>query len=91
MEGASIMGAMPQRAHKALAAGCDMVLICNHRDAVLQTLRELQLQADPVSLMRLARLHGLPAMNQQELLASAQWQTYQAAVSSSPERIQFSV
>ncbi len=91
MEGASIMGAMPQRVSKALAAGCDMVLICNHRDAALQTLRELNIQPDPVSLMRLARLHGLPGLNQQELFASAQWQTCLAAISGCQEPIQFSV
>lgn len=82
MEGASIMGPIPQRVRKSLAAGCDMVLICNHRDAVLQTLRELDIQPDPVSLARLARLHGLAGLKPQELLASAQWQSCQAAVSS---------
>jgi beta-N-acetylhexosaminidase len=91
MEGASVMGAMPQRAAKALRAGCDMVLICNQREAVLQTLRELDIQPDPVSLMRLARLHGLPGLNQQQLLASMQWQNSVAALSSIQERTQFSV
>lgn len=73
MEGASIMGPMPQRARKALAAGCDMVLICNQREAALQTLRELQIDPDPVSLTRLARLHGLVAPATGELLASDVW------------------
>jgi beta-N-acetylhexosaminidase len=86
MEGASIMGPIPQRARKALAAGCDMVLICNHRDAALQTLSELDIQPDPVSLARLARLHGLPGLSQQELLASTQWQSSVAAVSNSLDR-----
>lgn len=86
MEGASIMGPIPQRAHKALAAGCDMVLICNHREAAVQTLQELDMQPDPVSLMRLARLRGLPGLDQRQLLASAQWQSCLAAVSSSQER-----
>jgi beta-N-acetylhexosaminidase len=74
MEGASIMGPMPQRAAKALAAGCDMVLICNQREAALQTLRDLTLTPDPVSLARLARLHGLAAPATDELLASHHWQ-----------------
>jgi beta-N-acetylhexosaminidase len=91
MEGASIMGPIPQRARKALAAGCDMVLICNQRDAALKTLSELDIQPDPVSLARLARLHGLPGLGQQELLASAQWQSAVAAVSSSLQSTQFSV
>jgi beta-N-acetylhexosaminidase len=91
MEGASIMGPIPQRARKALAAGCDMVLICNNRDAALQTLRELDIQPDPVSLVRLARLHGLPAADTRQLVASARWQSSLAAVSSSLDRTQFSV
>jgi beta-N-acetylhexosaminidase len=91
MEGASIMGPIPQRARKALAAGCDMVLICNQREAALQTLSELDIQPDPVSLARLARLHGLPGPTQKELLSSTQWQTAVAAVSSSLQGTQFSV
>jgi beta-N-acetylhexosaminidase len=91
MEGASIMGPIPQRARKALAAGCDMVLICNNREAALQTLRDLDIDPDPVSLMRLARLHGLPGLSQHELMASQRWQNCFAAVSSSLERMQFSV
>jgi beta-glucosidase-like glycosyl hydrolase len=53
MEGASIMGPIPQRARKALAAGCDMVLI---RTTATPHCRrcELDIQPDPVSLMRLA-------------------------------------
>lgn len=80
MEGASIMGPMPQRARKALAAGCDMVLICNQREAALKTLHELELQPDPVSLARLARLHGTPAPDTRELLASAAWEQCAAAM-----------
>ncbi|MGC3980776.1 MAG: beta-N-acetylhexosaminidase [Steroidobacteraceae bacterium] len=91
MEGASIMGPIPQRAHKALAAGCDMVLICNNRDAALQTLQQLKLEPDPVSLVRLARLHGSPGLGQKELLASAQWRDCLAAVSMSREPTQFSI
>lgn len=87
MEGASIMGPVPQRAAKALAAGCDMVLICNQRDLALQTLRELVFDPDPVSQVRLARLHGLGRIDTGQLLASDQWQRCHAAVSSCLERI----
>lgn len=91
MEGASIMGTIPQRAAKALAAGCDMVLICNNRAAVVQTLQELDIQPDPVSQVRLARLHGLPGPDSRQLALSSQWQSCVAAVSSCTERTQFSV
>jgi beta-N-acetylhexosaminidase len=75
MEGASIMGAMPQRVARSLAAGCDMVLICNRRDAVIQTLNELSLQPDPTTLARLAGIRGIGRMDEAVLFAAAQWQS----------------
>jgi beta-N-acetylhexosaminidase len=91
MEGASVMGSIPQRARKALAAGCDMVLICNQRGAALQTLRELDIEPDPVSLARLARLHGLPAPSQHALSSSPEWRSAVAAVSTALNPTQFSI
>lgn len=91
MEGASIMGPMPQRVHKALVAGCDMVLICNNRDAALATLHDMAIEPDPVSLVRLARLHGLPGPTYTQLQGSSQWHQCLAALSSCTDRMQFSV
>jgi beta-N-acetylhexosaminidase len=80
MEGASIIGDMPARARAALAAGCDMVPICNNRPGVLATLAALGAYADPVSQMRLARMRGKPISSRAELLASAAWQECERAV-----------
>lgn len=80
MEGASIMGPIPQRASKALQAGCDMVLVCNNRDAVVKTLQTLKLEPDPVGQMRIARLRGVGAMADSELFASTQWRSCVDAV-----------
>ena len=58
MQGAAVMGDMPDRARAALAAGCDMVLVCNDPQAVDAALDQLRPSDDPVSHLRLARLHG---------------------------------
>lgn len=82
MQGASIMGAMPQRVSHALSAGCDMALICNQREAVTQTLNELRLQPDSTSQARLAGIRGTAAMDESALFASARWQSVNAMMQS---------
>lgn len=67
-------GSMATRAKLALDAGCDMVLVCNDRDAAQATVRALKDYSDPLSLVRLARLHGTGHSTREALLASQQWQ-----------------
>lgn len=73
MEGASFAGDYVQRAEAALAAGCDMVLICNNRKGALQILGGLKPQASPVLHARLARLHGRHPVRWQELHSDKAW------------------
>lgn len=48
MEGAAMIGSYPQRASEALDAGCDMVLVCNNRDASLEIINHLEKQKFPL-------------------------------------------
>jgi beta-N-acetylhexosaminidase len=67
-------GAMPDRARLALEAGCDMLLICNDRAAAAATIAALRDYSNPLSLVRLARLHGTGQTMRESLRASDEWQ-----------------
>ncbi len=74
MEGASIAGrCYADRAHTALDAGCDMVLICNNRKGLIEVIDSLGKWDDPVSHLRLARMHGRNKVDARQLLASKKW------------------
>ena len=73
MEGAAMIGDSLARAEAALSAGCDMVLLCNNPDSVVQVIDGLKIKDDPVRNMRLIRLHGRHGLNRDELLASQEW------------------
>jgi beta-N-acetylhexosaminidase len=79
-------GSMGERSHRALQAGCDMILVCNDRDAALQAVSALNDYSNPLSLVRLARLHGTTALLRESLLASDDWQTANALFSQMNER-----
>ena len=74
MGGATGMGDMTERARHALAAGCDMILICNNPEASASVIEQLGEVSNPVSQLRLARMHGKPHADWQTLRASQAWQ-----------------
>jgi beta-N-acetylhexosaminidase len=86
MAGASIVGDMPERVRAALEAGCDMVPVCNNRQGVLQVIESLRGSEDPVSQVRLARLHGKPAQDRLALRRSDDWLACEQSVKASMER-----
>jgi beta-N-acetylhexosaminidase len=57
---AAAYGDIVTRARQALAAGCDMLPVCNNRPSVIELLQRLDLEPQPASSMRLVRLHGRP-------------------------------
>lgn len=72
MEGATVAGSFPERACAALDAGCDMVLVCNHREGALEVLDYLSRRGvDPVSSVRLATLQARPSAPDPERMAQA--------------------
>lgn len=58
MVAAEAAGDVPLRAHAALEAGCDMVLVCNAPDDADAAIDRLRGHADPAAQLRLTRLHG---------------------------------
>lgn len=80
MRGAERAGDYVERAELALAAGCEMLPVCNNRAGVAQILGGLKLAADPVRQWRLTRLHGRDGLSWDALRAGAEWSHARHAV-----------
>ena len=75
MGGAAAVGDLEQRARRALAAGCDVLPVCNDRPGVERLLERLKLEIDPASQLRLVRMRGRRQYSFETLGASAAWQS----------------
>ncbi len=82
MEAAGVAGDFGSRAFKALEAGCDMVLVCNHPEGVADVVARLAGYTSPVSQMRLIRMHGRGHTSREALRASDEWKRVSARVAS---------
>jgi beta-N-acetylhexosaminidase len=74
MAGANLAGDYVARARTALAAGCDMVLICNNPMGVAQVLEQLGEYHELISQVRLMRMHGRRRYSFGELTQDERWQ-----------------
>jgi beta-N-acetylhexosaminidase len=79
MAGAGFAGALPDRAHVALEAGCDIVLVCNDRPGAIEVLEALGDWCEPAAHLRLARLRGRGAY-EEPLWATPEWRQAEALV-----------
>jgi len=86
MQATRDFGTMPERARLALNVGCDMILVCNDRDAAQQAVAALRDYSNPLSLVRLARLHGTGNPQRESLLANEEWQQANALFTGWGER-----
>ena len=73
MAAAQHAGCYADRAHAALRAGCDMVLVCNNPDGACEVLDALRGYHDPVAQSRTARLHGRAAQRLDRLREDPRW------------------
>src|SRR3990167_6317316 len=75
MEGAKVIGTIEERAELALAAGCDMLLICNHRPSVIELLDVWKGKADTFAYSeRLENMRGVSKYTREILSENPNWQ-----------------
>lgn len=85
MAGAAAYGDIATRGALALAAGCDVLPVCNDRAVTIRLLDSLRDAPDPVSRLRLVRLHGREQSGPQ-LASDPRWQTAVTAARELTER-----
>ncbi len=86
MAGAAAFGGIVERARLALAAGCDVLPVCNDRAAAIALLDGLASEPDPVRQVRMVRLHGRQAPGRAALCAGDRWQQATTAAARCLER-----
>lgn len=89
MAGAAEIGDIPERARQALAAGCDMILLCNCPDAVDEVLQSVPTMPNAARDRRLAAMQGQGGNTDwQTLQQSRLWQQRRAALLAFSERLE---
>jgi len=75
MGGAAEFGDIVARADAALAAGCDVLPVCNDRASVAKLLDGLKFEVEPAAHLRLVRMRGRQAPDREELYAGGAWRS----------------
>ncbi|RQW63070.1 beta-N-acetylhexosaminidase [Vibrio viridaestus] len=82
MEGAAVMGNVVERSHQALAAGCDMILVCNRPEAAIEVLDNLPILDVPSATHLLKKKR----FTFDELQSSREWKEANSAILSLIEK-----
>ena len=80
MAAADAAGDYQDRAQAALAAGCDMILVCNNQVGAMQVLDTLEDYSDPVSQLRRVRMHGRREINRDRIHLDPRWKSAVQAI-----------
>jgi beta-N-acetylhexosaminidase len=85
MSGAESVGGYCERAQQSLAAGCDILLVCNNPDGADEVLESLRDYSSPATQLRMVRLHGQNAHEQ--LFSSSEWHSACAKLAQFNQRL----
>jgi beta-N-acetylhexosaminidase len=83
MGGAAACGNIVERAELALAAGCDVLPVCNDRAAVVSLLNDLDTEPEPASQVRIVRMRGRDGRAWEDLARSSEWRAARDALARS--------
>ena len=81
MTAAGMAGSYSDRAHAALEAGCDMILVCNNQAGAIEVLEALTNYNNPTAQMRLIRMHGRKPISREMMHMDPRWKTAVEVVS----------
>ena len=80
MVAAAAGGSYPERARTALAAGCDVLLVCNNRPEAVKVVDDLRDFDEPAVHLRCLRMHGRSTLERECLHLDPRWQQAMHAV-----------